>query len=439
MAATPPAPIEGTIGSRIRIVLGDTGDEWLLLLNEDDGDRQWQTHCWSSIPNKLAAQLNNCSKKGRYAKEVAFGPTGAWFVNGIKRDGTGNHSWWGDASDACSDVIKESSAGSDSIKVSFGSGSYYGSEACVVLVGSNGYWHSGDNDNLISRMKRIHNRRKKIHFVRLFSDDGYFISDDEGTEWQSVGDHCSKALKQGSGGAVEEVGVAADGSWVVIRSNTFVSSTGLAASLSSHISDFFQRQRSRMKQRKRAIVEFHKQREREARQEAQRQLQQAEEQARIDQCAGLRAAAAAQVALLALEKKKKAERERAARLLAEQTAATAGLVSELMEEAQCIQEAEEHLSHRKRALKHSCLSLPPAQRVRVETRAKTQTIPAERPPAAEVECVVCQDRVAERAVVPCGHHCLCDKCAVQLMSKGGGKCPLCRGIVQSTLKIFSHG
>ena len=116
---TVPRPIIGSIGSRIRVVLGSSGDEWLLLLDHDDGDKKWQVKDWRSIPAALAKQLNNCTAKGRDCKIVDFDSgTGAWFVNGVKPDGTGkgnrhmarrqqrcflnnllctkgSHNWWG--------------------------------------------------------------------------------------------------------------------------------------------------------------------------------------------------------------------------------------------------------------------------------------------------------------------------------------------------------
>ena len=39
-------------------------------------------------------------------KNVDFGPDGAWFVNGVKPDGTSDHSWWGGMQYA-DDQIKE--------------------------------------------------------------------------------------------------------------------------------------------------------------------------------------------------------------------------------------------------------------------------------------------------------------------------------------------
>jgi len=56
------------------------------------------------------------------------------------------------------------------------------------------------------------------------------------------------------------------------------------------------------------------------------------------------------------------------------------------------------------------------------------------------ECIVCQCRAAVRAIVPCGHLCLCDACTPQLVEHSGAAavphCPLCRGPTLSTLKIY---
>lgn len=61
---------------------------------------------------------------------------------------------------------------------------------------------------------------------------------------------------------------------------------------------------------------------------------------------------------------------------------------------------------------------------------------------ATAECVVCREKQAVRAIIPCGHLCLCDSCTEALL---GSKsvvdalpyCPLCRGTLLSTLKIYT--
>ena len=54
-----PRAIHTNHGSRIHCVLG-YDDSYLLLLNYDDGDKQWQEHYYSGIPAGLERQLQNC-------------------------------------------------------------------------------------------------------------------------------------------------------------------------------------------------------------------------------------------------------------------------------------------------------------------------------------------------------------------------------------------
>jgi hypothetical protein len=55
--------------------------------------------------------------------------------------------------------------------------------------------------------------------------------------------------------------------------------------------------------------------------------------------------------------------------------------------------------------------------------------------AEERTCVICDDNAAELAIVPCGHVCLCAECCDTLLVVGPS-CPMCRGVIQSTLKVF---
>ena len=116
----PPRPIVGSVGSRIRVIFGDTGTNWLLLLDHDDGNRKWQDQYWNDIPGPLATQINNCIAKDRYIKEVGFGPNGEWYVEGVKRDGSGGHAWWGGNDQAASALEKDKNL---ETRVSFGSDS----------------------------------------------------------------------------------------------------------------------------------------------------------------------------------------------------------------------------------------------------------------------------------------------------------------------------
>ena len=50
---------------------------------------------------------------------------------------------------------------------------------------------------------------------------------------------------------------------------------------------------------------------------------------------------------------------------------------------------------------------------------------------ADGECVVCLERQAQVAVIPCGHVCLCAECAQQQ-----GLCPICRSHICGRLRLF---
>ena len=55
--------------------------------------------------------------------------------------------------------------------------------------------------------------------------------------------------------------------------------------------------------------------------------------------------------------------------------------------------------------------------------------------ATALTCVVCFHGASEHAIVPCGHKCLCAECASKFKGPNA-LCPVCRGPVQQTLKIF---
>lgn len=436
-----PRAIVGTPGSRIRVILGETGSDYLLILNEDDGNNVWQTVDWhGNIPCALKTQINNCTNKGRYIKAVAFNTTtGAWFVRGIKRDGTGDHSWWG--STFASNSIKSSS----NVKVSFGSirsddYPYEEEETYVVIDGRNGFANSNNlPEGLAKRIRGINNRKKAIQFIRLFDDGGYFISDDEGTQWNGLGIYHSKELKNGNG-TVCDVATAKDGSWIVIRDNQPEISTCISPRLKQKLKSFYSQQRLRKETREREISAYiarvhqaeqerlaREQAERErlirqAREEQERLAREAEEREKLLREAEERerlAREAKERERLALEAAKRAKEEERERLELE----------ELQEQCKEIEVLEKLVNRRKREVS-SCLdSLPPAQRARITVEWKHM------PP--KVECVICHDGEVEQALIPCGHHCLCDGCSTHLMSVAR-KCPLCREPVHSTLKIYSH-
>ena len=59
------------------------------------------------------------------------------------------------------------------------------------------------------------------------------------------------------------------------------------------------------------------------------------------------------------------------------------------------------------------------------------------PPAEDALCVVCLDARKDHAIVPCGHMCVCGPCAAMLNQAGHPSCPVCRGPIASTMRMFT--
>lgn len=53
--------------------------------------------------------------------------------------------------------------------------------------------------------------------------------------------------------------------------------------------------------------------------------------------------------------------------------------------------------------------------------------------ARQNECVVCLSRVPTHVLVPCGHKCLCERCA---QGEYPGGCPVCREPITTTMKVY---
>lgn len=173
MSSAAPRRITGGPGSRVRVILGEDSNEWLLLLNKDDGNSEWQAYNGSSsIPAKIAKQLNNLSNKNRYCKEIDFGPGGSWFIRGIRRDGSGGHSWWSAPHRAKSLLAEWAGNSAHRLQATFGTNAF-GDESFCLLQGSDGHYCNAGG-GLVDILKEVHQRNGEVHFVRLFHDGGYF-------------------------------------------------------------------------------------------------------------------------------------------------------------------------------------------------------------------------------------------------------------------------
>ena len=248
-----PSPVTGSAGSRIKVILGDSGTDYIYFVDETDGSRDWQSSNWTTgpggLPFALAKQLNACGAKGRYITDAAHGPDGEWFVSGRHRDGSGAYSWWG-STDA-TDKIKEW-CGKERLRVSFGQAG-----AWVLQLGQNSYWCSGNVDNdLQTRLAWIHRNGGTVKRVRLLPHGGYFISDSEGTAWKGLGTHLSEEVKNGGKDEVLDVVEAGDRQWVVIRPERFSMSAGLSDDLANVLSDFYRNHKHRSQARSAEIRQY---------------------------------------------------------------------------------------------------------------------------------------------------------------------------------------
>jgi len=226
---------------------------------------------------------------------------------------------------------------------------------------------------------------------------------------------------------VEDVAKAGDGSWVIIKPDHYVSSRGVDSALTQQLDQFYRDQKNRNNQRSRAINEYHNRRreEREAQERAEREAIEAAERAERE--AAERAEREAREAAAAIEAAERAEAEERAKKANTRAAVLESKLEErLREEWKSIKELEQYVQNRKQSLRQSIMELPPSMRQQFKNVNEKQTI-------SHSECVVCQDTAAVRAVVPCGHLCLCDTCANSVDT-----CPLCRGQRESTLKIFGN-
>ncbi|CAJ1928648.1 unnamed protein product [Cylindrotheca closterium] len=447
----PPRPIKGTPGSRIRVVLGEDGKSWLLLLDNDDGDMQWQSKAWASIPYGLASQINNCTSKGRDVEYVDFGPDNTWYVHGIKPDGSGSYCWWGGVDTAQSNEIKSSSP----CKIALGSQDSVSSLCTITGTnGSIGYCCMNAPSGLLKRLKQIHRRSQRVHIMRLFANGQYYIKDDNGEGWNSDSIYFDREL-QSSNQKVEDVAMAEDGSWIILRSYDSVRSVGLDERLETLIEDFYTMQKERKTKRDREIQEYREReratnaateaailsafqgvlehaarldearradedREEDARRvEEERIRREEEEEKEATEAAAIRAlqeelerADRDEELRRAEEERRRRDEEGRAKKAAEEAsraiALEVQLVEKLTQEKESIGRLEtklevmqDHLAEmqddvysRKRLLRASLMALPPTQRPRwnLEEEIAKPSKRQEKP-----QCVICQDKTPVRA------------------------------------------
>jgi hypothetical protein len=133
----------------------------------------------------------------------------------------------------------------------------------------------------------------------------------------------------------------------------------------------------------------------------------------------------------------KAEQAERARVAAEEAAAAAAVKTAAVAAAAAAAEAErrrleEHVAALTLRMQSDALQLQQAQ----AQLGVPPAAPAPHPDTEETQCVVCFDAPKDHIIVPCGHQCVCARCAEQLTKTRTPMCPVCREPIRETMKVF---
>ena len=115
-------------------------------------------------------------------------------------------------------------------------------------------------------------------------------------------------------------------------------------------------------------------------------------------------------------------------------------IEQIKEEQDSIRNRQASLRKRIKSLQSSIHDMPEARAGRLQDAMGEACDNYTHNTGTANSCTVCQDADAVRAVIPCGHLCLCDNCTESLAAspnKSIRQCPLCRGNLLSTLKIYT--
>jgi hypothetical protein len=132
----------------------------------------------------------------------------------------------------------------------------------------------------------------------------------------------------------------------------------------------------------------------------------------------------------------RAERAERARAAAEEAEAAAAVEAAATEAADAERlRLEEHVAALTLVMQSAAMQLQQAQ-AQLGSSGVPPAAPAPHLDAEETMCVVCFDAPKEYAIVPCGHQCVCARCAEQLTETRTPMCPVCRGPILQTMKVF---
>jgi hypothetical protein len=132
----------------------------------------------------------------------------------------------------------------------------------------------------------------------------------------------------------------------------------------------------------------------------------------------------------------KAEQAERARAAAEQAEAAAAVKAAAEAEAAAERlQAEEEVAALTLVIQSAATRLQEAQQ-RLGNSVTPPAAPTSQPDAEETMCVVCFDAPKDHLVLPCKHLRVCEACVEQLTKTRTPMCPVCRGPIRETMKVF---
>ena len=417
--------IEGSIGSRIRVVFGKDRNQWCLILNHDNGTKHWQQRSWSNLPPDMVLALQDCHNQGcdEILRVDMGGPKNdnVWYLLGTQG--------FLKFSSSCTVVFHSVVRGHAPFALSFGerNGS---SSMCYMSAVNNNRLH-----NLSSSLVRRIDSAASINIVRLFHNGAFFIQTDKEDCWKGVPSSCQKDISDHIG-TICDVALSRDGQWVKIGANGFAASSGIDDTLRAHLKDFYTKQLERQHQNKKNVETYKYYAERS---DEQRKKKEEDEKERLRHLQMIDKKNAREARENRQEKERLEEAKRDLESRTETVTKSEMLIPIIKRELSDRKIALEEDIQMKQRLLESESAKQEAKARELEARELTQQNQSTNDGDAGL-CVLCITEPAEKAVIPCGHLCFCEDCS-QDYEIGGSQshrrvCPTCRQPIRQVVKIF---
>jgi hypothetical protein len=250
--ANAPQPITKSAGECLKVIIGSSGSQYFIA----DWFSDSQGFSWNQTPN-LANHVTQRIRQNRLIKSVAMGQNGEWFVCSINKDGTGASITYGGVSNAFRAHIQTVNQSSmPSLSVALGTRERY-----VMIWDRNSYAYGPNVERtLIDDMKKRNAAGEEIELVRFVRGGSYYISSQVSiTYWpKNMCTHLQQELQKPfeDHGRIIDLCVAGDGSWIVIRPDTFACSKGVHDDVTTKLASFYSSHKARQKKREEEINEY---------------------------------------------------------------------------------------------------------------------------------------------------------------------------------------